>query len=258
MGEIEVIKRKGGTIQLFSRDPFCTIKSATQNISLMGDDNIQLSIISTELLDFEKGDKIIVGGEEYTIRTRVAREMKTDRYYQYDAVFYGVMYELMKAQYRNTDESGKSTSMTFDLTYSIRDFVKVIIYNMNRDYPGLWAFDEANCPDTEPRTISFHGRTAYRCCNRYVARIISNWSSALPKITECVLSISENSAQRLFHQAEVITLSGVRVAVCLPSKIKRWMIKPLLPVFGWRAALPTYGATTGTIQNACNCLTQNV
>ena len=155
MGEIEVIKRKGGTIQLFSRDPFCTIKSATQNISLMGDDNIQLSIISTELLDFEKGDKIIVGGEEYTIRTRATREMKTDRYYQYDAVFYGVMYELMKAQYRNTDESGKSTSMTFDLTYSIRDFVKVLIYNMNRDYPGLWKFDEANCPDTEPRTISF-------------------------------------------------------------------------------------------------------
>lgn len=155
MGEIEVIKRKGGTIQLFSRDPFCTVKSATQNISLMGDDNIQLSIISTELLDFEKGDKIIVCGEEYTIRTRATREMKTDRYYQYDAVFYGVMYELMKTQYRNTDESGKSTSMTFDLTYSIRDFVKVIIYNMNRDYPGLWAFDEANCPDTEPRTISF-------------------------------------------------------------------------------------------------------
>lgn len=155
MGEIEVIKRKGGTIQLFSRDPFCTVKSATQNISLMGDDNIQLSIISTELLDFEKGDKIIVCGEEYTIRTRATREMKTDRYYQYDAVFYGVMYELMKTQYRNTDESGKSTSMSFDLTYSIRDFVKVIIYNMNRDYPGLWAFDEANCPDTEPRTISF-------------------------------------------------------------------------------------------------------
>lgn len=155
MGEIEVIKRKGGTIQLFSRDPFCTVKSATHNISLMGDDNIQLSIISTELLDFEKGDKIIVCGEEYTIRTRATREMKTDRYYQYDAVFYGVMYELMKTQYRNTDESGKSTSMTFDLTYSIRDFVKVIIYNMNRDYPGLWAFDEANCPDTEPRTISF-------------------------------------------------------------------------------------------------------
>ena len=155
MGEIEVIKRKGGTIQLFSRDPFCTVKSATQNISLMGDDNIQMSIISTELLDFEKGDKIIVCGEEYTIRTRATREMKTDRYYQYDAVFYGVMYELMKTQYRNTEESGKSTSMTFDLTYSIRDFVKVIIYNMNRDYPGLWAFDEANCPDTEPRTISF-------------------------------------------------------------------------------------------------------
>ena len=155
MGEIEVIKRGGGTIRLLSKDPFCTVKSATQNTSLMGDDNVQLSIVSTELLEFEKGDKIIVGGDEYTIRTRATREMKADRYYQYDAVFYGVMYELMKAQYRNTDESGNSTAMTFELTYSIRDFVRVLIYNMNRDYPGLWAFDEVNCPETEPRTISF-------------------------------------------------------------------------------------------------------
>lgn len=61
----------------------------------------------------------------------------------------------MKSLYRNTDANGKSTSSTFDLTYSIKDFVKVIIYNVNRDYPGLWKFDEANCPDTEPRTIQF-------------------------------------------------------------------------------------------------------
>lgn len=138
-----------------SREPFCTVKTAVQNITLMGDDQVQLNIVSTELMDFQKGDKIVIDGDEYTIRTKVTREKLSDDYYTYDAVFYGVMYELMKSLYRNTDANGKSTSSTFDLTYSIKDFVKVIIYNVNRDYPGLWKFDEANCPDTEPRTIQF-------------------------------------------------------------------------------------------------------
>ena len=131
------------------------VKSAVQNSSLMGDDNVQLSIISTDILSFSKGDKIVVDGEEYTIRTKVNREVLSDEHFVYDATFYGVMYELMKSLYRNTDADGKSTSHTFDLTYSIRDFVKVLIYNVNRDYPGLWQFDEEGCPDTEPRTIAF-------------------------------------------------------------------------------------------------------
>lgn len=155
MGSLEIVKRNGEVISLFSWEPFCTVKTATQNSSLMGDDNIQLSIVSTELIDFAKGDKITVNGEEYTIRTKVTREIVNDRYYTYEPVFYGVMYDLMKTLYRNTDANGNSTSNTFDLTYSIKDFVKVLIYNVERDYPGVWKFDEENCPDTEPRTISF-------------------------------------------------------------------------------------------------------
>jgi hypothetical protein len=155
MGTLEIIKRNGEKIRLFSKEPFCTLKSAAQNSSLMGDDNVQLSIVSSELLNLGKGDKIIVEGEEYTIRTKVNREMLSGNHYVHDATFYGVMYELMKSLYRNTDANGKSSKSTFDLTYNIRDFVKVLIYNVSRDYPGLWAFDEANCPDTEPRTISF-------------------------------------------------------------------------------------------------------
>lgn len=155
MGNFEIIKRNGERIPLNTVEPFCVVKSAVQNSSLMGDDNVQLSIISTDVLSFAKGDKIIVDGEEYTIRTKVNREELAEDHFVYDATFYGVMYELMKSLYRNTDADGKSTSHTFDLTYSIRDFVKVLIYNVNRDYPGLWQFDEENCPDTEPRTLSF-------------------------------------------------------------------------------------------------------
>ena len=99
MGTLEIIKRNGEKIRLFSKEPFCTLKSAAQNSSLMGDDNVQLSIISSELLNLGKGDKIIVEGEEYTIRTKVNREMLSDNHYVHDATFYGVMYELMKSLY---------------------------------------------------------------------------------------------------------------------------------------------------------------
>ena len=155
MGNFEIIQRNGNKIQLFSREPFCVLKSATQNTSLMGDDSVQLSFVSDTIFTFGKGDKIVIDGEEYTLRTKVKREMYSDTHFVYDATFYGVMYELMKCIYRDTDEQGKSSRSTFDLTYTICDFVRVIVYNMNRDYPGMWKFNEKDCPETEARTISF-------------------------------------------------------------------------------------------------------
>ena len=65
------------------------------------------------------------------------------------------MYDLMKCLYRNTGADGSSSASIFDLTYTLKEFIWVIIYNMNRDYPGRWTFDAANCPDTEPLTVQF-------------------------------------------------------------------------------------------------------
>lgn len=70
------------------------------------------------------------------------------------------MYDLMKTIYRNCDKYGKSDRSTFDLTYTIKEFVQVLIYNLNRDYPGIWHFDEQNCPETEAMTLQFSG---YNC-----------------------------------------------------------------------------------------------
>ena len=62
MGCFEIIKRNGERIQLQTREPFCAVKSAVQNTSLMGDDNVQLSIVSSELINLVKGDKILIFG----------------------------------------------------------------------------------------------------------------------------------------------------------------------------------------------------
>lgn len=156
MGELTLIKRNGETIPLFSQEPFCTVRSAQQSVSLMGDDTVTLDIVSSDLITFDKGDKIIVDGDEYSIRTTVNREKVSDNHYNYKPVFYGVIYELMKTLYRNTDVNGRSDKSVFTLTYTMKDFMRVLIYNLERDYHGIWQFDVANCPDTEAKTISFN------------------------------------------------------------------------------------------------------
>lgn len=157
MGTTQIIKRNGETIQLNTNEPFCFVKEATLTSSLMGDDYISLKIVSSEWLSFAKGDKIVVGGNEYSIRATTTREIVSEGYYNYEPVFYGVMYDLMKTIYRNCDKYGKSDKSTFDLTYTIKEFVQVLIYNLERDYPGVWKFDEDNCPETEAKTIQFSG-----------------------------------------------------------------------------------------------------
>lgn len=157
MGITQIIKRNGETIQLNTNEPFCFVKEATLTSSLMGDDYISLKIVSSEWLSFAKGDKIVVGGNEYSIRATTTREIVSEGCYNYEPVFYGVMYDLMKTIYRNCDKYGKSDKSTFDLTYTIKEFVQVLIYNLERDYPGVWKFDEDNCPETEAMTIQFSG-----------------------------------------------------------------------------------------------------
>lgn len=169
MGITQIIKRNGETIQLNTNEPFCFVKEATLTSSLMGDDYISLKIVSSEWLSFAKGDKIVVGGNEYSIRATTTREIVSEGYYNYEPVFYGVMYDLMKTIYRNCDKYGKSDKSTFDLTYTIKEFVQVLIYNLERDYPGVWKFEEDNCPETEAKTIQFSGvnclQTLQTLCN---------------------------------------------------------------------------------------------
>lgn len=166
----QIIKRNGEIITLNTKEPFCVVKQATQNSSLMGDDYISLQIVSDKWLSFDKGDKIIVDGFDYSIRTTTTRGIEGANHYTFEPIFYGPMYDLMKTIYRNCDRYGKSDRSTFDLTYTIKEFVQVLIFNLNRDYPGLWAFDENNCPETEALTLQFSGNNCLQVlqtlCNK--------------------------------------------------------------------------------------------
>lgn len=150
-----MIKRDGTVVDFYSRVPFRTVKEATQSMSLMSDDTVSLTIQSSTLIDFDKGDRIIVNGRTYTIRTRVERTIQQNGYYEYRPTFYGRIYDLMKTKYRGTDAYGRSVGLSFDLTYTLKQFLQVIINNTERDYPGMWVLDIENCPDTDTKTIAF-------------------------------------------------------------------------------------------------------
>lgn len=155
MEQITLRKRNGTNIKLFNKEPFRTVKAATQSKSMMGVDTVTLSVFTREILSFDKGDYITVNGEYYYIRTKVNRELTSDGYFKYDAVFYGVLYDLMKTPYRNMDASGNSTTSTFDLVYTLKEYIRVLINNTNKDYPGWWVFDETGCPDKDPIAFQF-------------------------------------------------------------------------------------------------------
>lgn len=155
MEQITLIKRNGTRIKLFNKEPFRTVKTATQSKSLMGVDTVTLSILSRDILSFDKGDRIVVNGENYYIRTKVNRELTPNGYFKYDAVFYGVLYDLMKTPYRNMDASGNSSTSTFDLVYDLKEYIRVLINNTKKDYPGWWVFDETGCPDKDPIPFQF-------------------------------------------------------------------------------------------------------
>lgn len=55
MEQITLIKRNGTRIKLFNKEPFRTVKTATQSKSLMGVDTVTLSILSRDILSFDKG-----------------------------------------------------------------------------------------------------------------------------------------------------------------------------------------------------------
>ena len=155
MEQITVIKRDGTKINLVCTEPFRGVTSFSQEYGLMSDDYVKISIKSDDIMRFNIGDKIIVGSDEYSIRTNNTTEIINDNSYTYQLTFYGVMYDLMKTIYKNCDSNGNYNKLSFDLTYSLKDFVKVMINCLNIDYPNIWLFDEDNCPDTSEKTITF-------------------------------------------------------------------------------------------------------
>ena len=160
-------KRKVGSVwqwtelDLFSEDPFRWVTACSWKSTLMADDYVTIGFISREYVSFAVGDWCIINGRYYSVRSMADVTRKEEEQWEYSVVMYGVNYDLIKCIFRNCDMYGRSSTSYFDLTYTLEEFVKVIVYNMNRDAAAgseewEWGNDESfPFPTTDPLTISF-------------------------------------------------------------------------------------------------------
>lgn len=143
MQQIIVTHRDGSTLKLNSKENVSAVIKATQNIQLLGQDVVDISVKSAKKLSFFIGDKITIIGRDYTLNTS-AKELKiSENDFQYDMQFEGVQYDLMRANYSvNVDTTtNEIQDISGDsITGDLKIFLDVLISNANRVFgSGKWA-----------------------------------------------------------------------------------------------------------------------
>lgn len=152
-----IIKRGNTWIPLASKKTATSIKSATQNVALLGDDTLNIVVVSPFKLDFLIGDTTFVYGNIYKLN-RLPKVKKNGMYeFEYELEFEGAQYDMMRVTYDLTIDttSNQLADVSGDsLTGNLRRFATVMVSNMNRVFKNMWELGE--CPDTaEDKTLTF-------------------------------------------------------------------------------------------------------
>lgn len=158
-----IIHRHNGNpdIEVLSEYPFRTATSAKLQMQHMANDYVQLTMQCEEKFNLGIGDYVEVNGRRYSIRSVSDINMLGEDNFTYTITFYGVMYDLMRYQFRNTSLNGRSTTATCDLTQPLKGFINLVVYNANqRAGNTTWAFDE-NAFDTWINSLSSEKRALY-------------------------------------------------------------------------------------------------
>ena len=121
-------------IPLVVRSSSTGIKSATQDVEFMQTDTVNIVVVSAVALDIRIGDYIDICGDIYTINQLHPIKKTGKRMLEYTLTLEGVPYQLIDTTFF------MPFSVSIDaLTGTVRDFLDVIITNLNRTHPNKWS-----------------------------------------------------------------------------------------------------------------------
>lgn len=154
---IIITKPNGSRVPMESRATATAITAAKQNWALNAEDTIAITVVSPFPQSYGIGDVITVFGRDYRLN-RLPKVSKTGmQEYQYDLVFEGIQYDLMRVTYDvniNTTNNQLQDIQGDSLTGDLKRFMEVLISNANRVFPGKWALGV--CPETDgDNTLTF-------------------------------------------------------------------------------------------------------
>lgn len=152
MEQIIVIHPDGTTLPLVTRGRTSGVTKAEQNVALLGEDTVSLTVKTTERLDFYLGDRIDVFGKVYTLNQPAVLKKTGTRRLEYTLTFEGVQYELIDAQWLLSDDTVLDSFMG-----NVENFLRLLVANANRVFPNRWAVGVFPA-DTEYKTLTFSGR----------------------------------------------------------------------------------------------------
>lgn len=157
MEQIIITHLNGSTLKLQSKANVSKITKCTQQVELLGQDVVDISVESANKLTFLLGDKITVIGRDYTLNTPPTERKISESHFIYDLQFEGVQYDMLRAAYSvNVDTtSNEIQDINGDsLTGDLKRFLDVMISNLNRVFPGKWSLGTYPA-NTETRTETF-------------------------------------------------------------------------------------------------------
>ncbi len=157
MEQIIITRTNGAIVPIANKKTATSIKSATQNVTLLGDDTVSIVVVSPFKQTYWLGDTITIYGNPYRLN-RLPKVRKTGMHeFQYELEFEGMQYDMMRVTYDltiDTTSNELADVSAESLTGNLHLFATVLISNMNRVFPDTWVL--GTCPDTaEDKTLTF-------------------------------------------------------------------------------------------------------
>ncbi len=134
----------------------CSIskENASLNQGIMDKDKVTLSVVTEDPIYLTEGDYILLGDVKYKINRDPEDKQKSEKEHSYEISLEAPIYTLIDKVYCNKITG----STTFSLTGKLRDFLELLIWNINVDNNPLgvdtgWTI--GLCPDTDYLNITF-------------------------------------------------------------------------------------------------------
>lgn len=172
MEQILIYHPDGSYEPIHSNSQVSVITQAEHKKVLLGEDVITMTIESATTRNFAIGDYIkIFGLSKYKINQLPKLTKISERKYQYELVFEGLQYDLLRVSYRNTDISSFNNSSDFSLIGNLEMFLNVLINNLNRVFgTSKWILEDFPAT-TETRNLAFSNENCLavlqRLCDEY-------------------------------------------------------------------------------------------
>ncbi|HAY3540783.1 hypothetical protein CMU09_18235 [Elizabethkingia anophelis] len=152
MGDL-VVNKKNGIIELFNTAPFCTVTKAELSRGILSDDYIDMTVESSEKLDLNLEDRIIVEGRSYFVNLLPQVKKNAEDSFTHEIRFFGASSILRRNILFNRDSQGGKTGFEFPMTAELNAFLYLIINNAN-EFESNWILGDFPT-NTTTKTISF-------------------------------------------------------------------------------------------------------